>query len=72
MLLEETEFVSEYRLGRVKKVVVSDDGLVGSCVVAYKNFKAGKPLREYSGVEDTEVTRSVHKLSLLAPADQLC
>ena len=72
MLLEETEFVSEYRLGRVKKVVVSDDGLVRSCVVAYKNFKAGEPLREYSGVKDTEVTRSVHKLSLLAPADQLC
>ena len=71
MILDESEFVSEYRLGRVKEVKVSEDGLVHQCVVAYKTFKSGEPLKEYAGVKDTEVTRSVLKLALLVPADEL-
>jgi hypothetical protein len=62
-------FRGSYRLARVIQVFPGADGMVRRARIAYKNYKVGENVCEYSGVPDTVVERSVQKLALLVPVD---
>ena len=61
---------AEYRLARVTKIFPSSDGRVRRVKIAYKKYKVGEKVSEYSGAADKEVERSVQRLALLVPVDQ--
>jgi hypothetical protein len=67
LISESNALKGEYRLGIVRNVFPSPDGLVRKVSLAYKNFKVGEKVYEYSGSPDVMVTRSVKRLSLLVP-----
>ena len=39
--------------------------------LAYKNYKVGEKVFEFKGAHDTYIERSVQRLALLTPANQL-
>lgn len=51
----------------VTKVFPSDDGKVRKVEVSYKNNKEGPT---YEGVKYTSVTRPIHKLVIIVPAEE--
>ena len=61
----------QFKLARVVQVFPSNDGKVRKVQLAYKNYKVGERVFEYKGAPDTCIERSVQRLALLAPADQL-
>jgi len=61
----------DFRIGRVVEVFPSADLRVRKVTVAYKNFRVGEKLYEYHGAPDTVVTRSVQRLSLVVPMENL-
>ena len=72
VLMSDTNcFKGEYKLAAVRQVFPSTDGLVRRVSVAYKNFKIGESVYEYAGAPDVLVTRSVQKLSLLVPIQDM-
>lgn len=58
----------DYRLGIVRQVFPDKSGRVRRVTLSYKNYKVGESL-QYTGSNDTIVTRSVHRLALLVPVD---
>jgi hypothetical protein len=60
----------EYRLARVTQVLPSTDGRVRKVRIAYKKYRVGEKVYEYSGAPYTEIERSVQKLSLLVPVQE--
>ena len=64
---ESNPLKAEYRIARVHKPIESADGLIRKAEIAYKNFKVGEALHEYSGARDKIVERAVQNMSLLAP-----
>jgi hypothetical protein len=72
VLMSDTNcFKGEYKLAAVRQVFPSTDGLVRRVSVAYKNFRIGESVYEYAGAPDVLVTRSVQKLSLLVPIQDM-
>ena len=70
MVMESNLLKNEYRLARVHEPIVSSDGKIRRVKLAYKNFKIGEAIHEYSGAKDKIVERSVQSLSLLAPVEK--
>ena len=70
IIADKNSLRGQYKVAKVNKVFPGKDGKVRKVTVIYKNFKVGERFDKYSGVPDTEVTRSVHKLALLVPVDQ--
>ena len=61
-----------HKLAKVSKASLGSDGKVRSVSLIYKQLKADEMgTLIYSGGSDTEVTRSVHKLVLVVPVDEL-
>ena len=61
-----------HKLAKVTKTSSGSDGKVRSVSLIYKQLKADeKGTLIYSGGTDIEVTRSVHKLVLVVPVDEL-
>ena len=60
---------AQYSLARVHQTIPSADGKIRKVKVAYKNYKVGEALHEYSGAKDKIVERAVQSLSLLVPVD---
>ena len=56
---------NEYRLARIHKTIPSADGQIRRVEVAYKNFKVGEDLHQYTGAPDKVVERAVQNLALL-------
>ena len=67
LISDSSALKGEYRLGIVRNVFPSADGLVRKVSLAYKNFKVGEKVYEYEGLPDVLITRSVQRLSLLVP-----
>jgi Mor family transcriptional regulator len=59
----------QYRIAVVREVYPGVDGVVRKVAVAYKNFKVGEKVYEYSGSKDVVITRSIQRLALLVPVD---
>ena len=59
-----------HRKHRDKHRYFSYDGLVEKVNLAYKNFKIGEKVYEYTGVPDTIINRSVRNLSLIVPVSE--
>ena len=59
----------EYRLGQVKEVYPSADGKVLQVTFRHKSYKVGEKVQHYNGARDIVVSRSVHRLAVLVPAD---
>ena len=62
----------KYYIAQVHEVFPSRDGVVRKVSVRYKNFKVGERVCEYTGSKDVIVFRSVQKLALLVPANDMC
>ena len=60
----------EYRLAVVRQVYPGDDHKVRKVSLAYKTYKVGEKVAEYSGAKDQVITRSVQRLVLIVPVDQ--
>jgi hypothetical protein len=61
----------KYHIARVVEAIPSRDGKVRKVTVAYKNFKQNEKVHEYKGANDTKVTRSVQRLAMLVPVDEI-
>jgi hypothetical protein len=57
----------QYKLGVVKEVFPGEDGVVRKVSIAYKSFKVGEKVHQYSGCREVVVVRSVQRLALLVP-----
>ena len=55
----------------VTEVYPGADGRVRSACVSYKRFKTGESAREYGGAAFTSIKRSVQRLVLLVPVDDV-
>ena len=66
LLKDESKVSTSYKLGRVSKVIPSDDGKVRKVCVEYKNASADAALHK-APMMTTE--RSVHGLVVIVPAD---
>ena len=62
----------KYYIAQVHEVFPSMDDIVCKVSVRYENFKVGERLCEYAGSKDVIVFRSVQKLGLLVPANDMC
>ena len=71
VLVAESGLKSSYKLARVVEVKIGKDGHVRSAKLAYKNYKVGEPLSEYSGAHDTFITRAIQRLALLVPEEDI-
>ncbi len=60
----------EYRLAIVRQVYAGDDDKVRKVSLAYKTYKVGEKVADYSGAKDQVITRSVQRLVLIVPVDQ--
>jgi hypothetical protein len=60
----------DYRLGLVKQVFPDKSGKIRRVTLSYKNFKVGETVHQYNGSNDSIVSRSVHRLALLVPAEE--
>ena len=67
IMADKNSLRGQYRIAMVKNVFPGSDGKVRRVSLTYKNFKVGEKVNHYSGVPDTEVTRSIQKLALLVP-----
>ena len=67
LILEDALSLSKghYRLARVVEATPGLDGNVRKVKVAYKNFRVGEKIMEYSGTPDTIVERAVQRLVLI-------
>ena len=61
---------SEYRLGIVREVYPGMDHKVRKVQLAYKTYKVGEAVSQYSGAKDQLVTRSVQRLVLIVPVEE--
>jgi hypothetical protein len=60
----------QYKIARVVEVFPGVDGIVRKVTIAYKNFRVGERMHEYTGSKDVVVVRSVQRLALLIPIDE--
>ena len=71
VLVAESGLKGSYKLARVIEANIGKDRHVRSAKLAYKNFKVGEPVSEYSGAHDTIITRAIQKLALLVPEEDI-
>ena len=69
LVLKDSVLRGEYRLARVKQVYPDSSGTVRKVTIAYKNYKVGEKLVEYSGAKDQECSRPAQRLALIVPVD---
>ena len=50
---------------------MGNDGNIRRVRLSYRNFKIGEPVSEYSGAQDTIITRAVQRLALLVSEDEV-
>ena len=60
----------EYRLAIIREVYAGDDHKVRKVSLAYKTYKVGEKVAEYSGAKDQVITRSIQRLVLIVPVDE--
>ena len=58
-----------YKLALVNATHPGKDGRVRTVTVSYKNYRVGESIKEYRGVKDVTVRRSVQRLVLLSPIE---
>ena len=61
-------FKGKWRLAQVCKTDPGRDGKVRSVTLRYK--RQGDNYKQYKGVEDTEIQRSVHRLVMILPIEE--
>ncbi len=61
-------FKGNWRLAQVCKTDPGRDGKVRSVTLRYK--RQGDNYKQYKGVEDTEIQRSVHRLVMILPVEE--
>ncbi len=71
VVVGDSTYKGDYHLARVVEANPGEDGLVRRVSLAYKNYRVGEKVYEYKGCKDTIVTRSVRRLSLVVPVEQL-
>ena len=64
---DKVEFHGHWRLAQVCSAEKARDGKVRSVKLRYKQQGHGKA---YKGLQDTEITRSVHRLVLILPLEE--
>lgn len=57
-------------LAVVKETFPGRDGRVRRVALAYKNFRVGERVHQYSGTKDTVIYCSVQRLALLVPVPE--
>ena len=67
LIQDNSSLRGRYKMGIVTDVFPSDDGKIRSVEVSYKNIQGGE---SYDGVKYTSVTRPVHKLVVIVPAEE--
>ena len=70
-IADQNHIRGKYHIARVSEIFPSKDGKVRRVAVVYKNFRQGEKVNTYKGAKDTKVVRSVQRLALLAPVDEL-
>ena len=72
LVLDKDSLANSYRVAKVTEASPSDDGKVRSVKVMYTRYKQEEEgTLQYTGGSSTVVTRSVQKLVLLVPIDEL-
>ena len=59
----------KWRLGRVSKIKLGDDGKERNVEVQYKNLKIGEPVGKCCGQDYVTIERAVHRLVVILPVD---
>ena len=61
-----------YKLAKVSETLPSDDGLVRKVKLKYMQYKKAENGKQiYTGGNNQEITRSIHRLVLLVPVEEL-
>ena len=63
-------FKGRWRLAQVCKADPGRDGKVRSVTLRYKRQGQGDKCKEYKGVEDSHIQRSVHRLVMILPVEE--
>jgi hypothetical protein len=72
VLVTENDYGMDYRLAKVTQATAGADGKVRSVKIVYKKFKSGEQgTVHYTGSSNTEISRSIHKLVLIVPVDEI-
>ena len=72
LILENDSITKTYKLAKVSETLPSDDGLVRKVKLKYMHYKKvenGTTL--YTGGNNQEITRSIHRLVLIVPVEEL-
>ena len=68
VLVQDSNMIrGKWKLAQISKVLPSSDNIVRDVIVRYKQQRDGK---SYTGIGDTEIKRSAHRLVLLLPVEE--
>ena len=72
LILENDSITKTYKLAKVSETLPSDDGLVRKVKLNYMHYKkAENGTQIYTGGNNQEITRSIHRLVLIVPVEEL-
>ena len=72
LILENDPLTKTYKLARVSETLPSEDGLVRKVKLKYMQYKkAENGTQIYTGGNNQELTRSIHRLVLIVPIEEL-
>ena len=67
-MADKNKLRGDYRLALVKEVFPGEDGKVRKVAIQYKSYRTGERAHDYRDARVTVVSRAVHHLALLVPA----